>query len=82
MIPNKQNHVRVAANFDGEVELCCKVGEIVQAGFCLVEVEGDGTIERLCAKQRSRVIELLVEQDAMVEKYQGLVVVELLPDED
>ncbi|MCP4806271.1 MAG: hypothetical protein GY913_05740 [Proteobacteria bacterium] len=82
MIPNKKNQVRVSANFAGEVELCCRVGEIVHAGFCLVEVEGDGTIERLCAKQRSRVIELCVEQDAMVEKFDALVVVELLADED
>lgn len=81
MIPNKLNQVRVSANFDGEVELCCRVGQIVEAGFCLVEVEGAGQIERLCAKQRSRVVELCVEQDAVVKKFDALVVVELLPED-
>jgi len=82
VIPNKQNHVRIAANFDGEVELLVSVGDVVFAGQGLVEVESDDAIERLCSKQRARVVELLVDQDAEVAKYDGLVVIELLPDED
>ena len=82
MIPDKQNRVRIAANFDGEVELLVKVGDIVHAGQGLVEVDNEDTVERLCAKQRARVVELLVDQDAEVSRYEGLVVIELLPDED
>lgn len=82
VIPNKQNHVRIAANFDGEVELLVAVGDVLFAGQGVVEIESDDAIERLCAKQRSRVIELLVDQDAEVSKYDALVVIELLPDED
>ncbi len=58
------------------------MGQIVHAGQCLVEVEGVGQIERLCAKQRARVVELAVAQDAMVDTHQLLVVIELLPDKD
>jgi biotin carboxyl carrier protein len=58
MLPNRQNQVRVRANFDGEVELLVGLGERVLAGQALVVIEGTGQLERLSTRNPGTVAEV------------------------
>lgn len=58
MLPNRQNQVRVRANFDGAVELLVRAGDRIFAGQALVVVEGDHEIERLSSRNAGTVVEV------------------------
>ena len=82
MIPDRKNEVRVRANIPGEVDVLVKPGEQVEGGQCLVEVEGAGTIERLCARKKSVVLATHVATDDEVTEGQLMVVLRELPQKD
>ncbi len=74
MLPNRQNEIRVRANFDGEVEVLVRVGERIHAGQALVVIEGVGELERLAARNAGTIREVLVRSGTEVAKGALLVV--------
>ena len=82
MLPDRQNRVKVRANFDGGVELLVRIGTIVERGMGLCVIEGDNSIERLCAKKKSRVLSVDVEDDAEVTSGQLLMMIQEMPEDD
>jgi acetyl/propionyl-CoA carboxylase alpha subunit len=78
MLPNRQNQVRVRANFDGEVELLVGLGERIAAGQALVIIEGEGQLERLAARNGATVAEVLVRSGTEVK--QGTLLLTLQED--
>jgi pyruvate carboxylase len=82
MIADRKNQVRVRANIAGYVEVLVRPGQIVHRGQCVIEVEGDGTIERLAALKRSTVLEVKVASDDQVEAGHLCVVLQELPGDD
>lgn len=80
MFADKVGQVRVRSNFAGAVELLVRVGEQVERGQGLVVVEGDRELERLSARQRSRVVEVCVADGAEVEAAALLLVLLELPE--
>ncbi len=79
MLANRNNQVRVRANFDGEVELLVSVGERVHAGQALVVVEGDGEVERLASRNPGSVAEVHVRDGEEVRRGALLLVVQEVP---
>lgn len=75
MLPDRNNLVRVRANFAGTVELKVRVGQAVERATPLVVVEGDTEIETLSAREPGTVVEVLVADGADVVQHQTLVVV-------
>ncbi len=82
MIADRKQQVRVRANVPGEVDVLVRVGERIERGQCVVEVEGAGTIERLAAMKPSIVLELHCATDDEVTAGQLLVVLQELPGQD
>ncbi len=58
MLADRENRVRVRANFAGEVEVLVRVGEAVHAGQGLVVVEGERELERLSTRNAGVVLEV------------------------
>ena len=61
MLPNRQNQVRVRANFDGEVEVLVRLGDRLVPGQAMVVIEGEGQLERLAARNAGTITEVLVQ---------------------
>jgi biotin carboxyl carrier protein len=78
VLPDRNNQVRVRANFPGEVEVLVHVGDAIHAGQALVVVEGDKELERLSARNAGRVVEVLVRSGQDVAQGALLVVLEEL----
>ena len=76
MLPNRQNEIRVRANFDGEVEVLVRVGERIHAGQAMVVIEGAGELERLAARNAGTIREVLVRSGTEVRKGALLVVLQ------
>lgn len=76
MLPDRNNQVRVRANFAGEVEVLVHVGDSVHAGQGLVVVEGDKELERLSTRNAGRVVEVHVRSGQEVAQGALLVVIE------
>ena len=82
MLPNRNNQVRVRANFDGEVEVLVKVGERVWPGQALVVVEGDREVERLASRTGGNVLEVHVRDGEEVRQGALLLVVQEIPQDN
>ncbi len=82
MLPNRNNQVRVRANFDGEVELLVSLGERIHAGQALVVIEGDKEIERLASRNPGAITEIHVRTGEDVRQGALLVVVQEIPEEN
>jgi pyruvate dehydrogenase E2 component (dihydrolipoamide acetyltransferase) len=76
MLPDRQNQVRVRANFEGEVEVLVKLGERLFAGQPLVVIEGAGQVERLATRKPGTVVQVLVETGSEVKEGTLLLVVQ------
>lgn len=66
MLPDRSKHVRVRANFDGEVEIKVTPGQRVCRGEALCVVEGDVQIETLSARADATVLSVEVDDGADV----------------
>ena len=75
MLPNREGHVKIAANMDGEVEIRARVGQVVAPGQILAVVEGDVQIESLSVRNTSEVVEILVASGSDVPKGTNLMIV-------
>ena len=82
MLPNRNNQVRVRANFDGEVEVLVTLGERIYAGQALVVIEGEREIERLATRNAGSVAEIHVRDGDEVRQGTLLLVVQEMPTDN
>lgn len=79
MLPDRDGHVRIRANLDGEIELKAVIGQTIHPGQPLAIVEGDDQIETLSVRRSSVVVELMDVDGKEVPQGTCLMVVRELP---